>query len=63
MATNLIAWGVAGVVVGVFLWRKNAPVKGCRDIDGAELNEILKQQKTIKIVDVRTPAEFKGGHI
>jgi rhodanese-related sulfurtransferase len=63
MAANLIAWGVAGVVVGVFLWRRNSPVKGCRDIDGAELNEMLKQQRDIKIVDVRTPAEFKGGHI
>ena len=28
----------------------------------AELSEILKSEKT-KVVDVRTPAEFMGGHV
>lgn len=63
MPTNLIVGGIAGVAIAIFLWRRNAPVKGCSDIDGAQLKEMLKSQKGIIIIDVRTPEEYKRGHI
>ena len=63
MTSKLVSWGIAAVAAGLFFWRKNAGVKGCTDIEAKELNTLIEQKKDIKIIDVRTPAEFSRGHI
>ena len=63
MPTNLIVGGIAGLFVVGMLGRQKASVLGCEDIDGEQLKQLLKEQKDIRVVDVRTPGEFKNAHI
>ncbi|MBP2243262.1 rhodanese-related sulfurtransferase [Cytobacillus eiseniae] len=46
----------------IFIINRIIPVKGVRQISTADLKKELNNQ-SIQLVDVRTPAEFKGNNI
>lgn len=46
-----------------FLMKKMGGAKGVKQITTAQLEDELKTNKAAQYVDVRTPAEYKGGHI
>lgn len=53
------------ILIGLILFlvvQRMLPVKGIRQISTSELKNELKE-KNKQLVDVRTPAEFKGNHI
>ncbi|WP_066175875.1 rhodanese-like domain-containing protein [Bacillus marinisedimentorum] len=57
-------WIIAlGLVVFLFI-KRSAPAKGVRQLTTAELaDEMKKNNKTAYYIDVRTPGEYKSGHI
>lgn len=49
--------------VGYFFWRQRAS-SGIRRMKASELQERLKSDpRSLAVIDVREPSEFKGGHI
>jgi rhodanese-related sulfurtransferase len=54
-------WVLIAVVVGFIVWRMK-PGKGVNTISTTDLRGMLKDKST-QFVDVRTPGEYKGGHI
>jgi rhodanese-related sulfurtransferase len=60
--SNLI---LAIIILGFFLYKKLAFVgnKNVKNVTAKEANEIIKVNKDVLILDVRTPSEFKSGHI
>lgn len=50
-------------LVVIFLLYKILPARGVQHISAAELEEWLKTEKNVQWLDVRTPQEFKSGHV
>lgn len=50
-----------GLII-LFLVSRTLPVKGVKNITVNELNSKIKDRK-IQFIDVRTPGEFKSGHV
>lgn len=53
------------IIFGLVVWflaKGLLPVKGVRQITSSELKQELKRSD-VQLVDVRTPAEYRGGHI
>ena len=54
---------IIALVVLFLVWRMK-PVKGVNTIPAHSLKEYMKQSSANKVfIDVRTPSEFKSGHI
>lgn len=56
---------LAAIILFYFLYKKFAFVgnKHVKNISAEKAYELIKENKDILILDVRTPAEFKSGHI
>lgn len=54
-------WILIVIVVAFIVWRMK-PTKGVKTISTTDLREKLTDKST-QFVDVRTPGEYKGGHI
>ncbi|MDP4146735.1 MAG: rhodanese-like domain-containing protein [Bacillota bacterium] len=53
------------IILGFFVYKKFAFVgnKNVKNISAEKAHELMKENKDILILDVRTPGEFKSGHI
>lgn len=53
------------VLTGYLLYNKFSYVmnKNVKNVSSEEANKLLKENKELLILDVRTPSEFKSGHI
>ncbi len=56
-----MGWIIFLVLIALIVWRTK-PAKGVRTVSSAEVKPLLKD-KNKQFVDVRTPAEYKGGHV
>ena len=56
-----MGWIVIALIVGLLVWRMK-PAKGVHTISTGQLKDRLKD-KQVQLIDVRTPAEYKGHHI
>lgn len=56
---------LAAIILFYFLYKKFAFAfnKHVKNISAEKAYELIKENKDILILDVRTPAEFKSGHI
>jgi len=54
-------WILIAIVVAFIVWRMK-PAKGVKTISTTDLRGKLADKST-QFVDVRTPGEYKGGHI
>ncbi|WP_199175022.1 rhodanese-like domain-containing protein [Sporosarcina sp. P29] len=56
-----MGWIIIALVVGLVVWRMK-PAKGVQTISTEQLKDRLKDQN-VQLIDVRSPAEYKGRHI
>lgn len=63
MDTTLIINILLYVLLGWFLYRRFAPVKGLKNLPQNEFSSQLGKNRNKFLVDVREPNEFKIGHI
>ncbi|HSH25412.1 MAG TPA: rhodanese-like domain-containing protein [Massilibacterium sp.] len=54
---------IALALLFLFLLYKMMPARGVQHIHAKELEKWLKNEKNVQWLDVRTPGEYKSGHI
>ena len=56
-------WLSVALAAGLTLLLLRSPAAGDGAVSPAEAARLLKQQKDLQLIDVRTPAEFADGHL
>ena len=51
------------IFLGYFVVTKMLPPKGVKQVTAADIQGILPKVKQYELIDVRTPMEYKNGHI
>ncbi len=63
MSTSTLIWVLLIGAILLFYFSRMRGAKGVRTVNAQQFQEAIDESKNKVLIDVRTPGEFKGGHI
>ena len=66
MKSKWLIWAAVALAIGAGAYlglKPSAKAEGIVNVDAAKVQQLLADQASVHVVDVRTPGEFEAGHL